>query len=263
MQKNLFIKSKPYRFRILAGALFCAFLISTWFIFHQKPKYPEELHISLQDQLKNIIQETLTKQNPQAKNLKFQRMWTQSTKKQDQISAYFQYSFDDEADVNISIEGQALMNRKSLGSSENHDLWSVDHIKINSQKMEFSEPITFLSGKFKNQDEWEEREDDSYLEETTNESALEPSIDNKERAEKQKEEESLSNEDFEEDSPPNKKEKKETSINESIEEIKTNSPEEETIKSLESPETKTKASVNQPTLPADGESKRPTEADEN
>ncbi len=161
MQKAIFTQLKPYRFRILAGALFCAFLISTWFVFHQKPKYPEELHISLQDQLKNIIQETLVKQKPQAKNLKFQKMWTQSTKKQDQISAHFKYSFDDEEDVNVSIEGQALMNRKSLGSSENHDLWSVDHIQINNQKMEFLEPIILLSSKFigKIKEDIEEEED--------------------------------------------------------------------------------------------------------
>ena len=148
MQNTFFAKLRPYRFRILAGALFCAFLISTWFVFHQKPQYPEELHISLQEQLKNIIQETLSKQKPQAKNLQFQKMWTQSTKKQDQISAHFKYSFDDETDVNVSVEGQALMNRKSLGASEKYDLWSVDHIQINNTQMEFLEPITFFSSKF-------------------------------------------------------------------------------------------------------------------
>ncbi|MDE0118928.1 MAG: hypothetical protein OXM55_02835 [Bdellovibrionales bacterium] len=189
MQNTLFTKLKPYRFRILAGALFCAFLISTWFVFHQKPKYPEELHISLQDQLKNIIQETLVKQKPQAKNLKFQKMWTQSTKKRDQISAHFKYSFDDETDVNISIEGQALMNRKSLGASEKYDLWSVDHIQINNTKMEFSEPITLFSSKFKGKieedteedeedEEGEEIEEDDKDELGTQESEMKPSADN-------------------------------------------------------------------------------------
>ena len=50
----MMIKSfiKAYRFRILSGLLFVVFLLSTWFVFYQKPKYPEALHISLQETAK-------------------------------------------------------------------------------------------------------------------------------------------------------------------------------------------------------------------
>ena len=147
MEKPLFAKIKPYRFRILSGFLFCIFLICTWLAFYQKPKYPESLHISLQEQLKNIIQETLLKKQPQAKNLQFQKMWTQATYQRDQISAHFKYSFDDKDGVSISVSGQALMNRKNIDNSKKHELWSVDHFQTNNTSLKFDEPITLFSGK--------------------------------------------------------------------------------------------------------------------
>lgn len=148
MKKKLLTQLKAYRFRILAGLLFFAFLISTWFVFYQKPEYPEQVHINLQEQLKAIIQEALLQKNPQARNFQFRKMWTQATNKKNQISAHFKYSFDDKEQTNISVEGKALMNRKPLDSSEKYDLWSVDHIEVNNTVLEIQEPITLLSSKF-------------------------------------------------------------------------------------------------------------------
>ena len=147
MQKKLFSQLKPYRFRILSGLLFCAFLISTWLMFHKKSEYPEEVHISLQEQLKSIIKDALMTQKPLARNLRFQKMWTQATNKKDQISAHFKYSYNDKDQVNLSVEGQALMNRKPLDPEQQHDLWSVAHIQINNTSLKFKDPITFLAGK--------------------------------------------------------------------------------------------------------------------
>ena len=144
MQKKV-SKFKAYRFRILSGVLFGFFLVSTWLMFYQKPEYPEELHISLQEQLKTLIHDNLLEQKPHARNLRFKTMWTQSTHKRDQISAHFKYSFDDDDQVNLSVEGKALMNRKKLGADEKYDLWSVDHIEINNTKLKFQEPITLFS----------------------------------------------------------------------------------------------------------------------
>ena len=174
MKKSPLSKLKKYRFRILSGLLFCAFLVSTWFVFHRKPTYPEELHISLQNQLKEIIKEALIRQKPQARNFQFQKIWTQSTNKQDQISAHFKYSFDDETGANLVIEGQALMNRKTLGSSTEHELWSVDHIEANNTKLDFKEPVLLFSGSLKAEgtaDLLEEEE--SSHQENTNEGAEE------------------------------------------------------------------------------------------
>ena len=148
MQDTFFTKIKPYRFRILAGLLFCVFLISTWFVFHQKPHFPEALHITLQEQFRNIIQEKLTAQKPEARNLQFQELWTEGIKR-DQITAHFQYSFDDAEGVSFSVSGKAIMNRKSIDPERSHDLWTIDHIKTDNTNLEFKEPITLFSGNVK------------------------------------------------------------------------------------------------------------------
>lgn len=148
MQNTFFAKIKPYRFRILAGVLFCVFLISTWFVFHEKPHFPEALHITLQEQFRSIVQEKLAEQKPEARNLHFQKLWTEGTKR-DQITAHFQYSFNDEAGVSFSVSGKAVMNRKSIDPERNHDLWTVDHIETSNTGLEFEEPIILFSGNVK------------------------------------------------------------------------------------------------------------------
>ena len=156
---------KAYRFRILAGCLFCVFLISTWFLFYQKPKYPEELHISLQEQLKVIVRKTLSDKHPKMRNFKFQKMWTQATNRKDQISAHFEYSFKDESQTRFSIKGQALMNRKDLHSSDKYDLWTLDHVQINNTKLDFQEPVILFSSKYINEPDSHQEVEDSHIEE--------------------------------------------------------------------------------------------------
>lgn len=168
MQNKLLPVFKAYRFRILSGVLFLLFLINTWFIFYQKPEYSEEVHINLQEQLKAIIRDTLSQKQPQVQNFQFQKMWTQATNKKNQISAHFKYSFDDEEQINISVEGHAIMNRKALEASEQYDLWSVDHIEINNTKLEFQEPITLLSSSSGGKEDTSKKEQDT-TEETSEE----------------------------------------------------------------------------------------------
>ncbi len=160
MQKKI-SKLKAYRFRILSGVLFLFFLTSTWLMFYQKPEYPEELHISLQEQLKAIIQEKLLEQKPLVRNFRFKTIWTQSTYKRGQISAHFKYSFDDNDQLNLSVEGKALMNRKEVGADDKYDLWSVDNIEINNTKLKFQEPVTLFSVSEKFEEDTEESTEDS------------------------------------------------------------------------------------------------------
>ena len=78
----IFSKFIEYRFRILAGVLLAIFLTSTWFLFLQQPKYPEELHVHLQDQLKVLIKNRLYKSGPALTNdLAFHSVHTEATKK--------------------------------------------------------------------------------------------------------------------------------------------------------------------------------------
>ena len=146
---------KAYRFRILSGLLFVVFLLSTWFVLYQKPKYPEALHISLQEQLKQIIQSTLLKQQPLAQNLQFHKMWTESASQKDQIKAVFRYSFDSSDGARLSVQGQATMVRNTVDDIQ--DLWRVTDIQTNNNKIEFSEPIVlFADPSAKREDNTEE-----------------------------------------------------------------------------------------------------------
>jgi hypothetical protein len=202
MQNKLLPVLKAYRFRILSGVLFLIFLINTWFIFYQKPEYSEEVHINLQEQLKSIIRDTLSQKNPQVQNLQFQKMWTQATNKKNQISAHFKYSFDDEEQINISVEGHAIMNRKALEASEKYDLWSVDHIEINNTKLEFQEPITLLSSRSDGKED-SSKEDTKEEQDNTEEASEENSED---LTEETKEEQDSTEESSEENSEDNTEE---------------------------------------------------------
>ena len=161
--KNILSQIKPYRFRILSVMLLVVVLVSTWFIFHKKPQYSEELHINLQEQFKELIRKSLAEQKPQAKNLQFQNVTTQmrdrlfkpskvaplqaedqsSLNKEDespkaQVKATFEYSFEEDS-TRVSVEGFALMNR--VPTEENYDLWVVKHIQAGRSSLQFEEPI--------------------------------------------------------------------------------------------------------------------------
>ena len=161
MQKNSSSTLKVYRFRILAGVLFLICLISTWFIFYQGSQYTEELHINLQEQLKVVITEALLQNDPTVYNIQFQKMSTQNTNKQNQIKAYFQYSFDDKDGVNISVKGHALMKKKSVNAAKNYALWIVTDIQTQNTQLKFQKPITLFPGPFTKKS----YDDDSVLQE--------------------------------------------------------------------------------------------------
>ena len=231
MQNKLLPVLKAYRFRILSGVLFLLFLINTWFIFYQKPEYSEEVHINLQEQLKAIIRDTLSQKKPQAQNFQFQKMWTQATNKKNQISAHFQYSFDDEEQINISVEGHAIMNRKNLEASEQYDLWSVDHIEINNTKLEFQEPITLLSRSSGKEDKEDTSKEETKEEQDTTEETLEETSEETAEETKEPKKEETSEETSEETEKPKTEEIKQASETDTVQE---SSKEEESSKEKES-----------------------------
>ncbi len=148
MQVTSFLKKlKPYYFRLLAGALFCVLLLSTWFLFYQKPDYPEEIHISLQEQLKHIIQEAFYNKEEGIHNLQFQKMQTSVMTRSNRIKAEFKYSFMDKNNTKIIVVGVAQMKRSHPDSETKHDIWLMDHFETKPPVLEFSQPIVLLSNK--------------------------------------------------------------------------------------------------------------------
>ena len=147
MLKSVFLKIKPYLFRLLAGILFCVFLVSTWFLFSTKPDYPEETHISLQKQLKQIIEEALQNKEENSHSLQFQKMETSSMKVKNRILAEFQYSFEDVKSTKITVSGTAQMKLNNPSSNTKHSIWIMDQFQTQPPVLEFSQPIVLLADK--------------------------------------------------------------------------------------------------------------------
>ena len=143
------VNLKPYSFRLLAGVLFCILLISTWFLFYQKPDYPESVHLALQEQLKNIITKTLAEQKPLAHSLQFQSIQTFSAQAKNQIKAEFEYSFFDSENTRISVTGQVRIKRKPPSLEAPYDIWLVDNVETDHTRLDFQKPIILFSEKDK------------------------------------------------------------------------------------------------------------------
>ena len=158
---NFFKKLKPYYFRLLAGVLFCVLLLSTWVLFYQKPDYPEEIHISLQEQLKHIIQEAFYNKEEGIHSLQFQKMQTSVMVRSNRIKAEFKYSFMDKDNTKVTVVGVAQMKRNYPDSETKHDIWLMDHFETKPPVLEFHQPIVLLSNKIEKlvEDDSENEED--------------------------------------------------------------------------------------------------------
>ncbi len=138
-------KLKLYRFRILAVFLLCVFLAVTWFTFHEPPQHSEELHISLRTQLKQLIQKTLSEKEPDANNVQFHKMWTEPTRQKNEITAQFEYSYDQQS-TNVQVSGAAVIIKQSM-RSQDYELWVVHSIRTDNWSIDFQEPVVLLSDK--------------------------------------------------------------------------------------------------------------------
>ena len=143
--KDFWSKFKPYRFRALAGLLFVVFLVSTWFIFSHKGQHTEELHVLLQEQLKQAIQDTIYKKSGGARTMEFQKISTENTDIESEIRAYFQYALSSHEGVSTVVKGQAIL-KKTKNIEGKHGIWNVQHIKTDKASLEFEEPVVLLAG---------------------------------------------------------------------------------------------------------------------
>jgi len=172
----IFSEFNEYRFRILAGVLLVIFLVSTWFLFLQQPKYPEELHIHLQEQLKNLIENRLHGKDPNLiSGLEFHNIGTEATKLEGQLKAFFEYSFIDKSKVKTVVQGTAKIYRQSLEASNDYELWILTDLQTNSTLLDFEEPVTILPSSHSSQGtgyilkkkKRDQKEKENYLEPTT------------------------------------------------------------------------------------------------
>lgn len=121
----------------------------SWSLVHRPSDLPESAHIEIQQDLKRLITDYIEKNLPTSKNLKFERMWTES-QKENQVRASFIYSFDEEdgevGSTRVQIEGYAVLNRQ-LRPKDGLEVWSFDELHVLNNHIEFEEGIHIEPGK--------------------------------------------------------------------------------------------------------------------
>src|SRR3954467_13189522 len=100
--------------KIVSSVIFAVALIGSWNMARSQGPTSQSVHIGIQNDLKNIIAEYVQKNLPNSKNLRFDKFWTETVKK-DVVKATFAYSFEDESAENgntvVEIEGSAILAR--------------------------------------------------------------------------------------------------------------------------------------------------------
>jgi hypothetical protein len=128
--------------KFISLIFFVAAMTGTWMASHAKRAVPESVHTGIQDDLKRIIGDLLQKNAPDAKNLVFERFYTQ-TNSPAKVTAYFSYAFDDKteegAPTRTQIAGSAILNK--TGETPEESTWSLDELKLLDSAVDFNEPL--------------------------------------------------------------------------------------------------------------------------
>src|SRR5437879_7513787 len=134
--------------KIVSVVVFACALISTWLLVHAATPISETMHVGIQNDLKNIIAEYVQKNLPASKNLRFEKFWTETVKK-DLVKATFVYSFEDPSgdngDTVIQIAGSAMLNKGE--ETAESVTWNLNSLQIKDSHVDFQEPIHITAGK--------------------------------------------------------------------------------------------------------------------
>jgi hypothetical protein len=133
--------------KIVSVIFFALALSGTWMAAHAKRQISQSVHVGIQNDLKRIITEYVQKNLPQSKNLRFEKFWTETVKK-NQVKALFAYSFEDVSEdgepATVEISGSATLNKVS--EANDVSTWSFDELRILDNKVSFDEPLQITAG---------------------------------------------------------------------------------------------------------------------
>lgn len=128
--------------KVVSVLIFAVALVGSWVAVHAKKPVSESVHIGIQNDLRNIITEYVQKNLPESKNLRFEKLWTETISK-DRVKANFVYTFEDTSQAGnsalVEIHGSALLNK--VEETPEMATWSFDQLQILDNKVQFSEPI--------------------------------------------------------------------------------------------------------------------------
>lgn len=123
----------------------------SWAVIQKQPLMHQEIHYSIQTELKTLIETSIKSQLPSAQNVQFTRFWTESLGNK-KMKASFLYSFEDSAaepneQAELSFEGYAILNRSTESSGdENVELWNLDELKIENNTIEYNNGVVITPG---------------------------------------------------------------------------------------------------------------------
>lgn len=133
--------------KIVSVMVFLVALIGSWMLVHAKRPVAESVHIGIQNDLRNIITEYVQKNLPESKNLRFEKLWTETVKK-DKVRAHFVYSFEDKTESGepavVEITGSAMLNK--IEETPEMATWSFDQLQILDNHVNFTEPVKITAG---------------------------------------------------------------------------------------------------------------------
>jgi len=133
--------------KIVSVLVFAFALVGTWAMVHNPRPVAQSVHIGIQNDLKNIIAEYVSKNVPESKNLRFEKFYTETLNK-NQVKAVFVYSFEDKTENGepavVGIEGSAILNK--IEETAETVTWSFDQLMIQDNKVTFEDPIQITAG---------------------------------------------------------------------------------------------------------------------
>jgi len=137
--------------------LILVFIMSvTWSWVQNDQNVPELIHAEIQEDLQELISNSIKKQMPNSKNIEFKNVWSE-TLEEGKVKVHFDYSFDDSADsadsAGIALKGYAILKRQPSDDNRT-ELWASEKIQISNNHITFKEGLTFT------QDSLDEEETD-------------------------------------------------------------------------------------------------------
>ena len=129
------------RMRYLRLIILVVFVYWTYTGMNQTLKVSVYTHSVIQEDLRGIITSAIRDALPEATNIRFYKMNTESIG-DNQVVASFLYGFNTVTELETDyrmIEGSALLNRyNEEGEAE---VWSLDRIQLEKEAIEYTEPL--------------------------------------------------------------------------------------------------------------------------
>ncbi|WP_413558906.1 hypothetical protein [Bdellovibrio sp. HCB209] len=129
--------------KIVSLIVFVAALVWTWNVIHTNEAIGFETHAGIQTKLAELIKATLESKKPNAKDLRIDKLWTESMN-DNKVRAVFAYKFSELSEggdtLEQIIEGEAILHREP--TEDKTDKWTLQSVRTTNDIVVFSEGST-------------------------------------------------------------------------------------------------------------------------